>query len=215
MNVCGVDEAGRGPALGSLFIAGVIIDEEKISILKELGVNDSKVLTAKKREELFDRIIETVDDYVIIELSPAKIDEALRSQVSNLNHLELVHMAKILKKLKADKSIVDCCDPNTERFAKLLRDRTKLKGIVAEHKAEKYEVVAAASILAKVSRDRSMVKASKKLKIDLGSGYGSDPKTQNFLKENWKDEKYSKIIRKEWGSYKRIKEESSQMTLDF
>lgn len=213
MQVCGIDEAGRGPALGSLFIGGISIEEKKISKLKDIGVGDSKVLTARKREELFDKIIHIVDSYEIVELTPKKIDEALASQSSNLNHLEMVYMAKIIKKLNPGKSIVDCCDPNTQRFANQLEDNSGVKNIIAEHKAERHEVVAAASILAKVSRDRSMQEASKKLKVDLGSGYGSDPKTQKFLNKNWQNEKYSKVIRKEWGSYKRLKENFSQQTL--
>src|SRR3990167_4128053 len=86
--------------------------------------------------------------------------------------------------------------------------------IVAENKADvNYPVVSAASILAKVTRDNLIEDLKKKHKIDFGSGYTSDPLTQKFIAENWSNAKYSELIRKQWETFKRLKEDKKQMKL--
>ena len=85
---CGIDEAGKGPVLGPLVIAGVRATPKQTEKLKKLDVKDSKLLTAKKREELFD-VISKIKHHIIV--IPAKeIDDALFSQHLNLNKLELL-----------------------------------------------------------------------------------------------------------------------------
>ena len=66
MQICGVDEAGRGSVLGPLVVAGITISKSKINILKKLGVRDSKKLSPAVREHLYKKIIEIVDDYYVI-----------------------------------------------------------------------------------------------------------------------------------------------------
>ena len=94
MLICGIDEAGRGPVIGPLVMAGVLIDEKYEYKLKKLGVKDSKLLTKEKREYLFKKILDTVKKYKIISLTPDVVDEHLKSNKSNLNILE----AKIITK---------------------------------------------------------------------------------------------------------------------
>ena len=73
--------------------------------------------------------------------------------------------------------------------------------IITEHKADlNYQIVSAASIIAKVIRDREIEKLKAEIGIDFGSGYCSDPKTKKFIEENW--EKHSKICRKTWSTWK-------------
>ena len=86
MRVCGVDDAGRGPVIGPLIIAGVLVEEEKVSELKELGVRDSKTLPAVKREKLAIEISRLVIESHLVELSPKALDE-------------VVHRAPKLKRL--------------------------------------------------------------------------------------------------------------------
>ena len=64
--ICGIDEAGRGPIVGPLVMAGVSVTEDKIETLKSMGIKDSKLIPPARREELFDEIIKLVDSYDII-----------------------------------------------------------------------------------------------------------------------------------------------------
>lgn len=207
-----MDEAGRGPMIGPMVMCGVLIDEKKESELVELGVKDSKLLTPAQREAMFARIQEIVDNFEIIILSPKDIDDALNDPNLNLNWLEAETTAKILNKLKPDKSFIDCPSNNvpayTEYLENILETKTKL---VVEHKADmKYPVAAAASILAKVTRDKEIEKLKKKYG-NTGSGYPADPVTKEFLQQNWN--KCPEIFRKTWASYKKVVAQKSQKGL--
>nr|MBI4157100.1 ribonuclease HII [Candidatus Woesearchaeota archaeon] len=201
VNICGIDEAGRGPVIGPLVICGVMVKEEKIGKLKDIKVKDSKLLSSKQREDLFDKIKKIADKILIIEIQPKEIDEALESDSLNLNWLEAVKTAEILNKLKPNKAIIDCPSPNIKKYEEYLRNLLDNKNleILLRHNAEVYEVVAAASILAKVTRDREIEKLQKKYG-NFGPGYPSNPITQKFLKENW--DKYPGLFRKTWVSWK-------------
>jgi len=181
MTVCGVDDAGRGSVLGPLVIAGISIERSKIKYLSEIGVRDSKQLSPSRRENLYKKIIDLVDDYYVVKISPRLIDQSVRK--NELNHLEAQYMAKVISKLKPDSSYVDSCDVNPIRFGKKISKLAQSGRIYSRHHADsKFAVVSAASIIAKVSRDREIEKLRKK--YDLGSGYPSDSKTMQFVK-NW------------------------------
>lgn len=201
--VCGIDEAGRGPVIGPLVVCGVIIDEKDIPKLEVLGVKDSKLLTPKKRNELFEKIRKIVKADEIIIISPSKIDQAVLSETSNLNWLEADTSAEIINKLNTNKAILDCPSNNIQSYVAHVRKNLKKEvKIIAEHKADaKYPVVAAASILAKVTRDREIETIRKKTGIDFGSGYPSDPKTIDFMKKHCSE--HPLICRKSWGTYTR------------
>jgi len=151
MLICGIDEAGRGPVIGPLVSAGVLIEEKDEAKLKALGVKDSKLLTPQQREILYKKIIAVVKDYNIKILQPFQIDAAVNNPVHNLNWLEADSMAEISNELKPDKIIVDCPSTNIKAFTEYFRKKLKIKAeIVAEHKADlNHPVVSAASILAK------------------------------------------------------------------
>jgi len=211
--VCGIDESGRGPVIGPMVMAGITIEESNIPKLKSLGVKDSKLLTKKKREYLFNKIKKTVKSYKIIIVPPKEIDNALESDDLNLNWLEAHKSAEIINKLKPEKAILDCPSNNTKAYKSyvkaLLKNKTEL---IVEHKADiNYIESGAASILAKVTRDREMEKIQKKYG-NTGPGYPSNETTQKFLKENW--EKHPEIFRKTWASYKKHKQTKHQKTLD-
>ena len=116
MLLAGVDEAGRGPVLGSMVMCGVVIDNALVAKLEVLGVKDSKDLTAKIREELYDRIIAVVKDYHVVVVDPVEIDAALESQTLNLNKLEANKTIEIIEALKPNKIIIDCPDRNLESY---------------------------------------------------------------------------------------------------
>ncbi|MFB5648565.1 MAG: ribonuclease HII, partial [Candidatus Nitrosomaritimum aestuariumsis] len=100
MQICGVDDAGRGSMLGPLVIAGISIDKTKIRKLSALGVKDSKQLSAIKRKELYKKIIALVDDYYVTKISPRSIDSSVKNH--GLNSLEAKYMAKVISKLDSD-----------------------------------------------------------------------------------------------------------------
>jgi len=211
--IVGIDEAGRGPVIGPLVICGVLIDEKDEIKLKNIGVKDSKLLSPKQREELFEKVKSAVKKYEILIIQPENIDAAVESQELNLNWLEAEVSAQIINKLKPEKAILDCPSTNTKAYSDYLRKKINIDiEIVAEHKADvNYPVVSAASILAKVTRDSEIEKIKKKIGVNLGSGYPSDEITQNFLKKNW--DKYPEIFRKSWSTYKKVAEAKDQRAL--
>lgn len=212
--LCGVEEAGRGPVIGPLVMCGVLIDEKDEDKLRAIGAKDSKLLTPRTREILFDQIKNMVKDYKIIITQPAEIDKVLLSKDSNLNWLEADISAKLINALMPDKAVLDCPSPNIRAYKEYVRkqlDDKKIK-IIAEHKADvKYPVVSAASILAKVTRDREIEKLKKKIGMNFGSGYPSDAITKGFLKKHYKD--FPNIFRKTWASYKKVAGDKKQKNL--
>jgi ribonuclease HII len=215
MLICGVDEAGKGPVLGSLVICGVVIDETELHKLRKMDVKDSKLLKPEERNALYNRIIKAVKDYKLVVIEPKEIDDAiLNSAAMNLNKLEAIKTAQMISELLPDKAYIDCPDVVPDRYKQLLLKNIAHKPeLVVEHKAEKYAVVAAASILAKVFRDRKIDELKKIHKIDFGSGYCSDPKTKEFMKKYWDDTVYSHIIRKSWATFQNEKIKNEQKTL--
>ncbi|MBW2969461.1 ribonuclease HII [Candidatus Woesearchaeota archaeon] len=212
--LCGVEEAGRGPVIGPLVMCGVLIDEKDEDKLIAIGAKDSKLLTPKTREILFDQIKGMVKEYKIIIIPPAEIDKTLLSKDSNLNWLEADTSITLINALKPDVAILDCPSTNITAYRDYVKTKLKNKKIkvIAEHKADvKYPVVSAASILAKVTRDREIEKLKKKIGMDFGSGYPSDARTQGFLKKHYKD--FPDIFRKTWSSYKRIAGDKKQKNL--
>ena len=195
MLVCGVDDAGRGSVLGPLVIAGIVIKRTKINQLKKQGIRDSKKLTPLARERLYKKIINIVDDYYVTRISPKIIDKSVFNH--SLNHLEARYMAKVISKLSPSIAFVDSCDVNPHRFGKEISKLTFRSKIKSYHHADsKFVVVSAASILAKVSRDRAITKLKKK--YNIGSGYPSDPKTKAFVKKSIKRNEPLTFIRKSW-----------------
>lgn len=207
MLVCGVDDAGRGSVLGPLVIAGISIERSKIKHLVEIGVKDSKQLSPKSRENLYDKILSLVDGHYVAKIPPSTIDKSVSKNL--LNQLEANYMAKVIKKLGASSSYVDSCDVNPKRFGMNISNLAKTGKIISSHHADrKYPVVSAASIIAKVNRDRAIEKLRKN--HDLGSGYPSDSKTMNFIKE-WisKNGDVPVFVRKSWKPVKILLGKSS------
>ncbi len=154
MKLCGIDEAGRGPLAGPLVVAGVIINE------KIEGLNDSKVLSEKKREALFD-IIKNKTKYHIVFTSALELDKKGLSKALKDSILEIMQNLQ-------DKDIKFLMDGNTSFGISSLEHKIKADASVQE--------VSAASILAKVSRDRYMYKIAplyKNYNFEKHKGYGT------------------------------------------
>ncbi|NJD99631.1 ribonuclease HII [Thermococcus sp. LS1] len=206
MKLAGIDEAGRGPVLGPMVIAAVVVDEKNVPKLEELGVKDSKKLTPKRRERLFDEIVQLLDDYVILELWPEEID----SRGGTLNEFEVENFVKALNSLKVKPDIVyiDAADVKEARFGEEIKAKLNFEAeIIAEHKADdKFVPVSAASILAKVTRDRAIERLKEEYG-EIGSGYPSDPRTRAFLEEYYrKHGEFPPIVRRTWKTLRKIEE---------
>ena len=213
----GIDEAGRGPVLGPLVMAALAFDKEGEKKLQWLGVKDSKMLSTETREELFERIREIVVDFRVEMIEPDAIDLSLTEENTNLNWLEADTSARMVSELAPQKAILDCPSPNTtaykEYFLKKLSAEVRDKiEVVAEHKADvNYIVVSAASVVAKVIRDRHIEHLKSIIGIDFGSGYMSDPKTQEFLEKHY--DTHPELFRRRWKSYLSMVEGKKQKRL--
>jgi len=214
--ICGIDEAGRGPVLGPLVMCGLLVKEEDEKELVKLKVKDSKLLTKKTREAMFDKIKDISYRAEIIIINPDEIDHAVNNHDGlNLNKLEARKTADIINLFKPDKVIVDVPSNNIKSYKEYLLGLIKNKKIelVLEHKADlNYPVVSAASILAKVTRDNEIEKIKKEIKIDFGSGYMADSKTVSFLEKY--HEKYYDLFRKSWSSYQNLLNKRFQSKLE-
>ena len=202
MQICGIDDAGRGPMLGPLVIAGISLDKKKLRKLTSLGVKDSKKLSPKLRESLYKKIIDIVDDYYVAKISPRSIDASVKKHC--LNGLEAKYMAKVVSKLNPDVSYVDSCDVNPTRFGKEISRLSDNHKIKSYHRADsRFVVVSAASILAKVTRDRAIARLRKE--HNLGSGYPSDSVTVKFVTKYYKkNHEMPSFVRKSWKPVQRI-----------
>jgi ribonuclease HII len=206
MFLLGVDEAGKGPVIGFMFVAGIVIDEERLFEVAGMGVKDSKLLSPERRGTLAGRLVSLAEDHYILEVPPRVIDE-LRG-IMTMNEIMVRSFSQVLRRLKADKAILDAADVNASRFAERVRivSGTSME-VVAEHQADaKHLVVGAASILAKVRRDRSMRELEASLGRRIGSGYPADPDTIAFL-GRWVQEhgELPDFARHTWATALRIK----------
>ncbi|HIG93719.1 TPA: ribonuclease HII [Candidatus Woesearchaeota archaeon] len=215
--IVGVDEAGRGPVLGPLVMVALAIKEEDLKKLEWLGVKDSKLLSSSVREELFDRIHEIVHDFRIEVIEPDAIDLSLSEENTNLNWLEADTSARLVSELDPDTAIVDCPSVNIEAYKDYFTSRlsagvaSKVK-LLMEHKADlNHVIVGAASIIAKVIRDRYIDHLKAEVGIDFGSGYMSDPKTKDFL-DTYHD-KFPHLFRRQWQPFKDLEVKKKQKTL--
>jgi ribonuclease HII len=201
--LAGVDEAGRGPVLGPLVVAAVMVESQEP--LRELGVRDSKLLTPKKREELEPRIRALAGRVETIVIEPDELNR--RMPKTNLNKIEAGAFAALLKRLAPSEAIVDACDVNAKRFGRSVAARMRMPGCVlrSEHEADlNHPVVAAASIVAKVLRDRRVADIAAE-HGDCGSGYSHDARTQKFLK-SWVERHGAlpPFARHEWETSRRL-----------
>jgi len=186
--------------------------------LQWMGVKDSKLLSPERREELFERIREIVHDFRVEVIEPDAIDMSMTESNMNLNWLEAETAARMVSEMNPDQIVIDCPSPNIKAYTEYVNER--LSGSVqqkaelkVEHKADvNHVVVGAASIVAKVIRDRHINHLQSKIGYDFGSGYMSDPKTQKFLQEY--HDQFPDLFRKKWQSYIEVVEKKKQRKLE-
>ena len=181
-----MDEAGRGPVVGPL-VVGLAACEDP-SEVAALGVRDSKLLSARRREGLYHEI-RNVCRTESVAVSARELDR--RMDEVTLNQVELEVFALLARRVPSDAYYLDACDVDAERFG---REFARLSGcdarrVVSEHRADAtYPLVSAASIIAKVERDRAIAQIAERLEplvgLPLGSGYAHDETTRVFLERH-------------------------------
>ena len=198
-------------------VAGVLFHDYQVPKLQDLGVRDSKALMPSRRQRLSEIIKGLAVKHEILEFSPSDVDKVVFEgrKLRKLNWLEAKAMAQVIEKLRPEVAYVDASDVNEERFGRQIREMLPFEvEIVSEHHADaKYTIVGAASIIAKVHRDR-VISLLRERYGDFGSGYSSDLRTRQFL-ANWIREKGSlpDFVRKSWKTVKRLKDKSEQQRL--
>ena len=210
--IVGVDEAGRGPVIGPLVVAGVAVESDVE--LRHMNVRDSKKLSPERREALAPEI-EKVSTYEVVVIPAERID-AMRSEMS-LNDFEAKLFAEVIDKLRPETAYVDAADVDEIEFKRCVRKELAFDvEIVSQHNADElFPVVSAASILAKVCRDRQMRTIEDEIGMHIGSGYASDADTIAFL-ETWIRTHGSlpPHTRASWDTARRLLAESRNHKLD-
>lgn len=169
-----MDEAGRGSFVGPMVIAGVALDRAGLRVLDDAGVRDSKTLTPRARDRLYHTILDNSTAHAVRYVRPKTIDNSVVSH--GLSDLELRRMAGIVSRIDADAYYVDSCYADAGRFGRELARMSRNENIHSYTKADsRFTVVAAASILAKVCRDRSISRICRNHQV--GSGYPGDSRT--------------------------------------
>lgn len=208
--ICGVDEAGKGAVLGPMIVAGVACAD--LLACEGLGFRDSKLLTRKRREELYEEIV--VRFHVsVITLPSWEIDS--RRKEKSMNSIVAEGHAEAIRRLHVPRAYVDACDVNAARYGRMVSALLDNPcEIIAEHHADDtYSLVGAASIVAKVVRDRAIDTLHEKYG-EIGSGYPSDPATIEFLNSYINEHKRPpEYARRSWKTIEHMIDALNQSTL--
>ena len=204
--ILGIDEAGRGCVLGSLYVCGCCYETDSDdSLLKKLGATDSKKLSAKKRTLVLDLLKEHVHVHTV-EITAQQID------AGNINSLEEEAFVEIIKKYAPDIVYIDApTHPRgilavQRRLEQQLAPHIALPTFIIEPKADfRYPIVGAASIFAKVQRDKALETMG-----PVGSGYPSDPVTKQWLEQLLRNNvALPDFVRTRWGTIENIQQSIS------
>ena len=175
-----------------------------------MGVKDSKRLSPNQREALYPEILRLAKRVQWVSIPPDEIDEVVAKgrRLRKLNYLEAVYFAKVIDELGASRVTVDASDVIPGRFRDDIVENMKTAcGVSARHKADRdFPVVSAASIIAKVQRDRA-VEFLRDEHGDFGSGYPSDPQTRAFFAQRMKTgETLPGYVRKSWRTWVKLEQ---------
>lgn len=199
-----------------MVVAGVVIDEKDEGIFKKIGVKDSKQLSPKRREELAVEIEKVAKSVFVLRVPACKID-TYRSEGINLDKIEAMKMAQIITMCEAQKVFVDSLGANPKRFhSKILElvPQNESELIVENYADETYPVVSAASIMAKVERDKAVKELKEKVGFDFGVGYSHNQRTIKFIEKLLqKSKELPPYVRESWVTVQMLRESSFQKKL--
>ena len=206
----GLDEAGRGCLLGPLVVAGVSVTEAGARKLREIGVRDSKKLSPSQRDALYPEILRVAKKVHWAGISPREIDGVVYRgiRLKKLNYLEAVYFARVIDALGVRRATVDASDIIPGRFRDdIVAHLRRPCEVTALHKADRdFPVVSAASIIAKVERDRAVALLRDEYG-NFGSGYPSDPLTRAYFVEKMKrGEPLPGYVRRSWKTWLNLKQ---------
>ena len=207
----GIDEAGRGPVMGPMVVAGVAVDDE--APLLELGVKDSKRIAPAKRVAMARHLLDNHRTKVIV--VPAVEIDSMRTQMT-MNQLEVYLFTSVAKALDVNELFLDAADANEKEFGQAIaRGLSRDTYVVSRHKGDDlFPIVSAASIVAKTRRDQEVERISAELGEDIGSGYPSDQKTIGFMRRYIeRNGELPPYTRKSWKTATRLLGEASQTKL--
>lgn len=213
----GLDEAGRGSVLGPLVVGAFLCHDADDAPLRAMGVKDSKLLRPEAREALY-ATLRRHGRTLAFRAEPALIDRY--TYQGRLNELELELMSRLVSRLRPAEVYADACDPDAERFGRRLLAMARHRGwkgrVVARHKADRdLAVVGAASIVAKVVRDRSIARLQQSSVRLLGSGYPSDPTTRAYLDRMLREgQVLPGWVRRSWSTLDKLKRGPPVATLE-
>ncbi|VVB99302.1 Ribonuclease HII [uncultured archaeon] len=215
MLIAGIDEAGRGPCIGPMMMAVASIEKSDEEKLLDIGVKDSKLLSPKERERQFPLIKKALREHIVVGIEPQEIDRLMVRK--SLNEIEAMHAARLLNGLEEKPEVVYVDSPDVvmaefgKRIAKFISFPVK---IISEHKADlNYPVVSAASVIAKVERDKAIKKLSQEFG-NVGSGYPGDDATIRFLRKYLLQHgSVPPFARNSWETIKVMQEEKFQKKL--
>ena len=201
--------------MGPMVLAIASIEKRDEDKLLEIGVKDSKLLSAKQRESQLKQLKVVLHEFSFTAVQAKEID-LLRDRKS-LNEIEAMRVGELLNglKRKPDLVYVDSPDILQENFAKRIRKYLDFSTVLrTEHKADlNYPIVSAASIIAKVNRDACINEIAKK-HGKVGSGYSHDPITIKFLKDFIaKNKCLPDFARKSWLTSQNLMDEALQKKL--
>jgi len=201
----GIDEAGKGCVIGYMFVVGVALNRDEAEYLRSIGVKDSKLIHPRRRLKLYEEISRIANLIVVEVVSPSQID------VSNLNIILMDRYALIINKAREilggnlTRAVIDAIY-RKEILEKYLHNKVRgdLRIIVEYDADKKFIEVSAASIVAKVLRDKH-ISLLHEVYGNFGSGYPSDPQTINWIREYFKRKgTLPPIIRRSWKTIKKI-----------
>jgi ribonuclease HII len=213
--VAGVDEAGRGCVMGPLVVAMTGVDEKMIPRLVEAGVKDSKALSSKRRVIIASRVKKLSKVVEVRRISASRID-LLRKRGVSLNEIEAMLIGSILAKHRRGTFYVDSVDRDCERFEKtILKHAPGFKGelVVRNYLDESNPLVGAASIIAKVERDKAVKRMLRKAGLPECSGYPGDPDTVRLVKQLLNSQRGRGLLRMSWGTVQKTRARLSQESI--
>ncbi len=179
--VVGIDEAGRGAWIGPLVVGAVAVPRDELATVAATGARDSKTLSPSRREEILSAL-ERCATVRSLEATPAEIDRHVAGH--RLNELEASLFGRLAREFAPAEARVDACDANPRRFGASVAHHAGPSVLVfSRHRADALDtLVGAASIVAKVRRDRAVRALAAELDEEVGSGYPSDARTVRFVR---------------------------------